>query len=483
MKVLIVATVYILLFSSLTQADTADPYAGQFNHTYTTGVFGIQLNFTNISDPFAQGDALLIQARIAGKDPSESIPYYAQAIQNTSDPKEKAILWESIASISGNPAYYWPSEIIWRFQNNSFHGDIDKHLLNRENIPYTYQEITLKQPYFATPRNATKITIGESSFTLTSKDILVSQVDRVTRDWLSSQLQDPQSKHLLTVFSEGYDVENIGWHEGGRIAQYKQIMNITHLPVTGTIVRKINGTWYAPNENGIFMFDVPLDKIEYPTTRYVREDLALIIDTHGVNMLVEQAIQENATIVMGCCDHIGKIKAALYLNERGIKVICNTDKYLPLALGQTNLTLGSAPFTQQENKILFGNQTVTFKINEKIIVLNATESYSFSYYATPTIYFTHVQKQSLLPLNLTYVTITDFNQMQKLVDAAHEQTAHVIAARVYNEDDYNVLTSWLEETPNNRLILYHSEAYPYGYLVLRNYPLQVSFDDPMLDLS
>ena len=67
--------------------------------------------------------------------------------------------------------------------------------MKREYIPYTFEEYILKQPYYATPKDATTMTIGESSFTLTEKDILVSQVDRVTRDWLSSQLQDPSSEH------------------------------------------------------------------------------------------------------------------------------------------------------------------------------------------------------------------------------------------------------------------------------------------------
>ncbi len=473
----------ILFFISFTivSADTPDQYAKAFNFTYTTGIYGITLDYENITNPFAQGDALLIESRIQGKDSFASIKYYKEALK-TATPEEKAILWESIASISGNPAYYWPSSLIWSWKRNTFRADIDKHLLNREFIPYEYKEFNLKQPYFATPKGATNITLGESSFTLTKDDILVSQVDRVTRDWLSSQLQDPQSEHLLTVFSENYDVEDIGWHEGGRISQYKNAINLTHIPVTGTIVRKINDTWYAPNEQGIFMFDVPIDKIEYPTTRFLREDLALIIDTHGVNMLVEQAIENNATVVIGCCDHIGKIKAALYLNEKGIKVICNTDKYLPLALGQTSTTLGSAPFKEEENTLVFGNQTITFSITEKIIVLNAIEDYGLSYYATPTIYFTHLQEQTLLPLNLTFVTITNYNQLQLLVDKAHEENAHVIAARVYNKNDFNVLSFWLEESTENRIILFHSEAYPYGYLLLRNYPQQVTFDDLMLEL-
>ena len=73
--------------------------------------------------------------------------------------------------------------------------------------------------------------------------------------------------------------------------------------------------------------------------------------------------------------------------------------------------------------------------------------------------------------------------MQTLVDAAHEQDAHMLAARVYDESDYLALSAWLEESPENRVMLFHSEDYPYGYLLLRNYAQQVSFDDPMPSFS
>ncbi|MDP3727905.1 MAG: hypothetical protein Q8R18_00480 [bacterium] len=482
MRGIFLTILFFMYVLQITLADTPDPYAPQFNFTYITSIYKTNPVYTNISTPFAKGDAILIEARMYGTDPSAAIPYYKQALDRT-NVEEQAILFETIASLENNPSYYWASYVRWKFMRNNFRANIDYHLLNRKLIPYQYEDYPLKEIYFATPKNATTLTIGESSFTLTKKDILVSQVDRVTRDWLSSQLQDPNAKTILTIFSEKYDVEDIGWHEGGRIAQYKQAINLTHISVTGTIVRKINNNWYAPNEQGIFMFDVPLDKVQYPTTRFLREDLALIIDTHGINMLVEQAIEQNATVVMGCCDHIGKIKAALYLNERGIKVICNTDKYLPLALGQTNETLGSAPFKKQENTLLFGAQPIKINLSEKIIVLNATEYYGLSYYATSTIYFTQLQKQTLLPLDLVFVTIDDYNQLQKLVDKAEEANATVIAARVYNEDDYVVLSEWLESSEKKRIILFHSEAYPYGYLLLRNYPAQVTFDDIMPSFS
>jgi len=470
------AILFLLLLVGCT-TQSPDPYA-VYNFTYISSIYEITPEYSNLSSDFARGDAALIEARMSGGDPTAAVPYYKKALEEA-DPQEQAILYETIASITGKKRYYHKAYNIWKEEGNDFHATIDWHLYNGKNPPYQFEPYEIKESFLATPKDTTKFSIGESNFFIRSDDILVSQVDRVTRDWLSSQLQEPDSNNLLTVFSEQYDVEDIGWHEGGRIKQYLELTNATHKPVTGTIVRKIDGTWYAPNEHGVFMFDVPVDKVQYPTTRFFREDLALIIDTHGVNMLVEQAIQENATVVIGCCDNIGKVKAALYLNDKDINVICNTDKFLPLALGQTDKTVGSAPYFDAKDKVRIGYQPIFIKISEKIIVLNAPDSYGLTYYNTPTLYFSLLEEKTTLPLNITYVTINDFDEMGIVTDTAREEHAQVIAARSYTEDDYQALSVWLEENKEHRLVLFHSEAYPYGYLLYRNYPFQVTFDDIM----
>lgn len=450
-----------------------DPYA-DYNFTYTISIYQEELNYQNLTSYFAKGDAILIKARTQDLDPLDSVYYYKQALKYANT-EEKAILYETIASISNNNLYYLKSFLIWKSLDNDFRANIDWNLFFGKDPDYEFQEYELKHPYFATPEDVSNITLGRSYFKLTSSDIIITQVDRVNRDWLSSQLDDPYSDNLLTIFSEGYDVNNIGWHEGGRLKQY----NLPHKTATGTIVRKINNTWYAPNEQGIFMFEVPIDKVEYPTTRFLNENLALIIDTHGVNMLVEQAVRNNATVVLACCDSPSKVKAALYLNEKGIKVICNTDKYLSLILGQTNLTLGSSPFIIENDIVILGNQSINFNINDEIIVENATEFYGLSYYSTPTLYFSNLQEQTLLPFNLNFVTINDFNQTYLLTEIARKDKVHIIAARVYNEDDYTILKKWLQESPDNKLILFHTIPYPYGYLILKEFPQQTTFGDLM----
>jgi hypothetical protein len=342
------------------------------------------------------------------------------------------------------------------------------NLLIMEQPKLEFQPQEIEFSYLATPNDTKQITFGKSYFFLTPEDHIVSQSDRVTKDFLTQQF----GNDILTIFSEGYNIDNIGWHEGARIKELQQI-NLSLTIAEKTFVAKHNNKWYAPNENGTFMFEVPIDKVSYPTTLFLTENLAIIQHTHGMNMIVEQTINNNATTVIACCDHEGKIAAAQYLANKGVKVICNTDKYLPLLLGKNLPILGSAPFEIQGDQALVGYQPISISFSENIIVLNATENYGLSYYSTPTIYFTTLQKKTMLPLNLTFVTIDDYNQLYKLT----EEEGKVIAARVYNENDYTTLTRWLDQDEKHRLILFHSEPYPYGYKILREYPQQVTFDD------
>jgi hypothetical protein len=475
MKYLLLIVILLLLGAC---SSPYDPHVDAFNISYTASVYEVDLNFSQVPDNnYAMGDFYLVKARLTGEGYSGAVKYYNKAI-NEEQGRDKALLYETLATITGNKFYYFKAYKIWAKLGNKFRSDMALSLMFGKDPSYSFEHIKLTESFMPVEKGVQNFAIGGSSFFVDREDILVSQVDRVTRDWLSSQLQHPESSNLLTIFSEGYDVEEIGWHEGGRITKYIESTNLTHKTAVGTVVRKINGTWYAPNEKGVFMFEVPIDKVQYPTTRFYNENLALIIDTHGVNMLVKQAIEQNASVVMGCCDHPGKIAAALYLNSKGIKVICNTDKYLPLAIGQTNTTLGSVPFYESGDKIQFGAQTVEINVKEKIVVMNATDSYGLSYYSTPSLYFSTLQRKTTLPLDLIYVTISDYEQMNTVVNVAMQEGASVIAARVYDQSDYLALSKWLDSSQTNRVILFHSEPYPYGYKLLREYTFQVSFDDP-----
>ncbi|MEJ5184916.1 MAG: hypothetical protein WHT81_07320, partial [Rectinemataceae bacterium] len=68
-------------------------------------------------------------------------------------------------------------------------------------------------------------------------------------------------------------------------------------------------------------------------------------------------------------------------------------------------------------------------------------------------------------------------QSSKLVKAAQKYKSNVIAARVYVKSDYTPLYNWLKGSTSRRLILFHSAAYDYGILLMRQFPNRVSFGD------
>jgi hypothetical protein len=469
-----------------------DPHAASYNFSWELGATGtdkeryiqdISKLLNKTDSDFAKGDLYLILGRLTGNGSMlcKSIDFYKKAYPGSLE--EKALLFESIASINckNNPKkYLLNASKIWNQLGNKFRAGMDEKLASGKEISfdlflYPLPEIELKI-------EGKNITIGNSFLTLGPSDILVSQSDRVTRDWLSYNInQSPFGNKLLTVFSEKlYLPESelmpeIGWHEGARIKELKEI-GLQHKIASGTIAVKINDSWYAPDENGILRFEVPFDKIMYPTTRFLREDIALLIDTHGINMIVEQALRYKATAVIGCCDHIGKIRAAKYLSDKGVEVICLTDKYLPLLLFSNATVLGSPPLTKKGDYFVLGNRPIKINRNEKIMVMNSTnEPYAVWYYQTPALYFSILEKA--FDLDIEYVQINDFNQMNKVIEKAEENSADIIAARVFNSNDYDTVKEWLEKDGNHKAILFHTISYPYGYKLFKEFPDQTSFDD------
>lgn len=485
----------------------ADPYANEINFLLTPEAAGI--NFEKVIeetrkiteneslDSFARGDAQLIIGRLSRNSTAicESLAFYDKI--NSTNPEERALAYETIASLGcgrNRAAFLKLAAIEWKKTGNKYRAQIIDKLSNGERIKLNFDSNALssnvtvitgyKTPIVPkiTSTNATTVTIGNTKLSLNSSSILVSQDDRVYRDWLSGQLSNPYGPNILTTFSERltYDetelLPNIGWHEGARIREFKEI-NLTHKPAVGTLIAKYDGRWFAVDDNGIFRFEVPIDKISYPTTRFLRPDLAVAIDTHGMNMMVEQAIRNNATAVIACCDHPGKIYAAEYLSDRNITSICYPDKYLFLALGHDINALGSPPQEKINDTFALGNRPINITLQDRIVAVNSTDdSYALWYYQTPTSYFSTLSQ--FIPLNITYVAMNQFEQMNKAVDTAHNINATIIATRIFNKDDYTQIKNWLYENSTHKAILFHSAPYPYGQLLFKEFANQTSFDDP-----
>lgn len=489
----IILLVILLLFLIKIKKLSVDEYAPNFMALGLAGVdkenYTNQLNELllkeNMSD-FAKADIYLILGRL-NFDKNlicKSVDIYDKI--STPNSEEKALIYETIASIGcgkNKKEYYQKAADLWKELGNSFRANLDKSLAENKQLEFVYIPFALDESNKEKIEKWNKITIGSSEFRLNNSDILVSQTDRVTRDWLSYQFQPIYSQNLLTVFSERLYLNQtellpeIGWHEGARIKELKQI-GLNHKIASGTIVIKINDKWYAPDEKGVFRFEILPDKVFYPTTRFLKPDIAVIIDTHGISALVEQAIRYNATVVVGCCDYPDKIKAAKYLSDRGIKIICFTDRFLPDILFQDKNILGSPPIKQENGSFVLGNQPIVIKKQDTVIAMDVSpesNNNTILYYDTPARYFKQLQK--IININVIYIPITDFNQMNKIIESAENLNTNIIAVRVFNSDDYSKVKEWLEKSKEHKAVLFHSTAYPYGYKLFKEFPEQTSFDD------
>ena len=439
--------------------------------------------YDRTSNLWGKGDILLVLARL-----ENNTEYYRHACADFRDfspenDEERAIKYETLASLNCygerihnlfEAAYYWRQlGVEWRA------GLLEK-LVKNEKLELEFDTSEIKPVLNLSGKE--KIVIGNTKVEIKKGDTVVTQVDRVFRDWLGAQMQNsPFRGNILNVFSEKWTLseeelrEDIGWHEGGRILDIKNNVDINHVPAVGTLVAKKNNKWYASDENGVFRFEVPLDKVSYPTTRFLSKDLGMIVDSHGMNMLVEQAIRNNAEVVIACCDHPGKAKAVKYLSDKGISAICFTDLYFYLLAGHDVKAVGSAPFEVKDDKIVFGDRPVEIDWEDSVVMLNALvgKTYSIWYYKTPALFFDAIQ----FPHVQNVVHIDDFNQTDIVFDRAREINANIAASRVFNKFDYDHAKKWLEESEEHKLILFHSMSYPYGILISTEFPEQIGFGD------
>lgn len=484
-----------------------DPQAYEIDFLFTPKATGtnitrllIELEATannESEDPWARGDATLIAGRLTKNATKicQSLAFFDQIKAKTYE--EQALIFETSAAIGcgrNKIAFLKEATNAWKQAGNSPRADIlekialgkkpnfqfDKHAISA-NTTVISGYFTPIEPLLPTG-NFTNVTIGKTTIQINNNSRILTQNDRVFRDWLGGQIQNPYGPRILTTFSERRTYNetelrtDIGWHEGGRIKELTYL-NITHIPAVGTLVAKKNERWFASDENGIFRFEVPLDKVYYPTTRFLRPDLAVIIDSHGVNMLVEQAIRHNATHVLSDIDHPGKTYAAKYLSDKNISVIAYPDKYLFLAIGHNTSITGSAPTTFFENYAIIGNRPITITLKDRLVVSNSTNNaYALWYYQTPASYFSTLSKA--IPLNITYVTLDAFGKQDTLIKEAKKINATIISTRVFNSDDYKNIGEWLSENGTRKAILFHTASYPYGQLLLREFANQTSFDDP-----
>ncbi|RME52399.1 hypothetical protein D6783_04725 [Candidatus Woesearchaeota archaeon] len=463
-------------------------------YTYTTFLYNLQTNKSTYLKGLADEPGIDPAERyyVAGKilnSPTllcKAARQYEQRTPQT--PLENAFIQETLAELNCDNqrnTHLLRAAASWQQLGVQWRADIIKALANNTPPNLTFKPATINPDTTALAQQlagATSILIGDDSILVTKNDRIMSQADRTVRDWLSYRVYNPFNTSRwaepLTTFSERlvYNTTDlrpdIGWHEGARIKEIIHLSDATFIPALTALAARKNGTWYASDEKGRFSFPIPEDKLTYPTVRFLTQDLAVIVDTHGINMLVSEAFRNNASLVYADCDHPGKIAAANYLEKAGIRVACTVDRFTYLLLGHKTKIIGNPPITATPAGALLGSRPLTLHQNETIIVMNATTFY----YDTPTKYFTTLEKS--FPLKTQYVTITAPGQTSKLVLAAKKYNASSIAGRIFHQSDYAPLVAWLDENPRHKLILFHTYPYPYGKLLADSYPRQTTFDDP-----
>lgn len=338
--------------------------------------------------------------------------------------------------------------------------------------------------------NATYMILGLSEISLKSGDetVVGIQVDRGVRDifWKDSLYDSrvppdrvPNDSTQLVPYMEG--------------ARARELMNWSQaqvVPLTpGIAIQKSNGEYYASDGFGGYPFMVFRDKIAYPTVTFRdngKDHFAIIPDTHGFNSVVKPALelnqQKKLDLVIACMDSPDKAAAALFLASHGISCYAPCDRFTNVLMGYkerygTNaVILGSAPIQKTPWGAIIGRQPVIFDLKEPIVAQFTDKLYPDQYCDAPSRYLRELQKVYSVNLNLTEVA-ANVGETQLLVKEAERIQADVIAARVYNQEDYLPLKIWLESNDKHRLILLHSAVYEFGIKLFREFPSRTTFGD------
>lgn len=315
------------------------------------------------------------------------------------------------------------------------------------------------------------IILGRSVIRVRKGALIKTQVDRVTRDWLLAF-------HAAGVpwnLGEGSLFRS---HEGARLTQLAEFAGGKIVPVWGTKATKVGEKWYAPDADGIPKFEISEDKVNnHPSTIVVDDHAAILNDTHGVSALAWDAL--DASLVVACGDHKGKMDAAYYLADRGVDVYTPFDRFMGFLIGaRTNATIiGSAPIKKTSTGAEIGNQPVALDIDEPIVVSNAVSRYPLQYYDTPYRYFTCLRDYIGRPLKLIDVKVSDYEKATNVVDAARQTGSKVLGIRVKSKVEHHAVADWLRENSTHRAVLFHTAGYPGRAQLFTEFPAQTTFGD------
>lgn len=347
---------------------------------------------------------------------------------------------------------------------------LGKGFKDESEVKATLEQINIEKQK-PTAKNFKKIIIGKSSIKITKDTKIKTQVDRVTRDWFSA----------YNISSPPWDFKKekiVPWHEGEKIREIIELTGAKVTPVWGTMAKRIENRWYAPDAKGVYRFKISEDKIyNYPSTIIIDENTVIMNDTHGINAIASDSL--DADLVLGCGDLDGKVQAAYYLASNGVNVYMPTDRFVSMLIGvKTKGTIiGSAPIRKTLDGAVIGGQPLSISIDEPIMVTNTKQGYPLQYYDTPYLYFKELEKYIGKPLRIMPVEVTEYGRADKLVVRADRIGAKVIGIRVASEEEYKAVRWWLNSDKSKRAILFHSAVYPAGYRLFFEFPNQTTFGD------
>ncbi|MCH8519424.1 MAG: hypothetical protein LAT82_01580 [Nanoarchaeota archaeon] len=416
--------------------------------------------YDNINSNFTLGEREYFLGKVTENltRKCNSLKYYEKALYEFDDPN---LIYEILyfVSLECEKDYKIYESLLLNSSSKS-KQNIYHSLINEEK--FQFEPYNIKKQEINIPEDFQTIIIGESYIEVNNNTIIGTQIERIIRDWASN---------TINVYPSQYE-QIIPYGEGDNLLKAINGTSSTVIPLTSTIVIKSKGKWYAPDEKGIFRFEVLPDKVNYPTNKCYG-NICLIIDTHGISSIVSQAIENNVSLVIACGDYIDKMAAAQYLAERGIDSFFPADRFIGNTINYqgTGILIGTAPI---RNNVI-GNQSIEFDKNELIVVQDNYESYPGQYYDSPKRYFEELEK--IVPLHTTYIT-TSSNQTNLIIEQANLMNSKIIGVRIWTQYDYTSLRKWLLENSEHRAILFHSGLYPYAQKIFDEFPNQTSFGDP-----
>jgi hypothetical protein len=424
-------------------------------------------------DQLADADSQLVLDRITGKSNCDVLDAYAQAAKDT-DPNRELVADVALGMPpAGCPVNYKSLAAAARAAKAT-HRPVEAGALedlSKQKFRPQFGEAEIDSSL--TPKlGVTTMILGESTIQLKPGMRVGTQVERVVRDWISHRF-----KWNFEPVIEDEDISP--YHEGAFVRKMLEVNpKLVVRPLSGTLVARDPKTdlWFAPDEKGVFRFNVLTDKIQYPTTHSLG-NVAWITDTHGISALVSQALETNSQLVIGCGDSVGKAEAAYYLAQHGVNVVMPADRYSDLLLGYKaeGTILGGAPVHIVDGVPVIGHQPIRFSMKETFVVQTTDKDYPIQYYDAPARYFRRLS--AIIPLNVVYVKVDATDELDRVYSIAQDNATTVIGVRITTWDEDKSLRNWLNADPKHRAILFHSALYRFAQGLFADFPNQVTFGD------